>query len=79
MVTESDLNIALSLCEVCPVSDIDIVSKTLLAVFDSRNKTMPLLKAIVEKEVINTGINYISLDFYLYIELFLLTTRHFAL
>ncbi|PKC12463.1 hypothetical protein RhiirA5_496913 [Rhizophagus irregularis] len=54
LVTESDLNIALSLCEVCPVSDIDIVSKTLLAVFDSRNKTMPLLKAIVEKEVINT-------------------------
>ncbi|RIA90709.1 hypothetical protein C1645_875920 [Glomus cerebriforme] len=53
-ITESDLNIALSLCEVCPVSDIDVVSKTLLAVFDSRNKTMPLLKAIIEKEVINT-------------------------
>jgi hypothetical protein len=78
LVTESDLNIALSLCEVCPVSDIDTVSKTLLAVFDSRNKTMPLLRAIIEKEVINTGI-IIFIDFYSNIELFLLTTRNFAL
>ncbi|CAI2172941.1 5991_t:CDS:10 [Funneliformis geosporum] len=54
LITESDLNIALSLCEVCPVSDIDEVAKTLLAVFDSRNKTMSLLKAIIEKEVIST-------------------------
>jgi hypothetical protein len=59
--TESDLNITLSLCEVCPVSDIDEVSKTLLAVFESRNKTMPLLKAIIEKEVINTGMEFLFL------------------
>ncbi|RIB13611.1 hypothetical protein C2G38_1974674 [Gigaspora rosea] len=54
LMTESDLNIALSLCEVCPVSDIDDVSRVLLAVFDSRNKTMPLLKGVIEKEVLNT-------------------------
>lgn len=53
--TESDLNIALSLCKVCPVSSIDEVARMLLAVFDSRNKTMPLLKAIIEKEVESTG------------------------
>ncbi|CAG8730319.1 10225_t:CDS:10, partial [Racocetra persica] len=45
---------SLSLCDVCPVSDIDDVSRVLLAVFDSRNKTMPLLKGIIEKEVSNT-------------------------
>ncbi|CAJ0836147.1 20802_t:CDS:10 [Entrophospora sp. SA101] len=54
LITDSDLSIALSLCEVCPVSDIDEVSRVLLAVFDSRHQTMPLLKAIIEKEVANT-------------------------
>ncbi|CAG8518713.1 24789_t:CDS:10 [Dentiscutata erythropus] len=54
LMTESDLNIALSLCEVCPVSDIDDVSRVLLSVFDSRNKTMPLLKGVIEKEVLST-------------------------
>jgi hypothetical protein len=49
------LSIALSLCEVCPVSDIDEVSRVLLAVFDSRYKTMSLLKATIEKEVASTG------------------------
>ncbi|CAJ0759658.1 22515_t:CDS:2, partial [Entrophospora sp. SA101] len=50
LITDSDLSIALSLCEVCPVSDIDEVSQVLFAVFDSRHKTMSLLKAIIEKE-----------------------------
>ncbi|CAG8692440.1 10998_t:CDS:2, partial [Acaulospora colombiana] len=54
LVTDSDLSIALSLCEVCPVSDIDEVAKTLFAVFDSHNKAMPILKAIIEKEVSST-------------------------
>ncbi|CAG8574310.1 8733_t:CDS:10, partial [Diversispora eburnea] len=54
LVTESDLNVALSLCKVCPVSGIDEVARMLLAVFDSRNKAMPLLKAIIEKEVQST-------------------------
>ncbi|CAH1760475.1 9376_t:CDS:10 [Entrophospora sp. SA101] len=54
LITDSDLSIALSLCEVCPVSDIDEVSQVLFAVFDSRHKTMSLLKAIIEKEVTNT-------------------------
>ena len=38
---------------------IDEVSKTLLGVFGSRNKTMPLMKAIIEKEVTNTGMKFI--------------------
>ncbi|KAG9291425.1 hypothetical protein G9A89_021843 [Geosiphon pyriformis] len=54
LITDSDLNIVMSLCEVCPVSDIDEVAQVLLNVFESRNRTMPLLKAVIEKEVINT-------------------------
>ncbi|KAG9288022.1 hypothetical protein G9A89_017617 [Geosiphon pyriformis] len=54
LITDSDLNIVISLCEVCPVSDIDEVTQVLLTVFESRNRTMPLLKAFIEKEVINT-------------------------
>ncbi|CAO3626389.1 unnamed protein product [Cunninghamella echinulata] len=54
MLVESDLNISLSLCDVCPASDIDDVANVLLASFSSRGKTMVLLKAVIEKEVQST-------------------------
>ncbi|KAI9491357.1 hypothetical protein BDB00DRAFT_874401 [Zychaea mexicana] len=54
MLVEFDLNIALSLCDVCPSSDIDEVANVLLACFASRGKTLVLLEAVIEKEVINT-------------------------
>ncbi|KAI8137099.1 hypothetical protein BJV82DRAFT_547510 [Fennellomyces sp. T-0311] len=54
MLVEFDLNIALSLCDVCPSSDIDEVANVLLACFASRNKTLVLLEAVIEKEVNNT-------------------------
>ena len=52
---EFDLNIALSLCDVCPSADIDEVANVLLACFASRNKTLVLLEAVIEKEVNNTS------------------------
>lgn len=55
MLVEFDLNIALSLCDVCPSSDIDEVANVLLACFVSRNKTLVLLEAVIEKEVNNTS------------------------
>lgn len=55
MLVNSDLNISLSLCDVCPASDIDDVANVLLASFSSRGKTMTLLKAVIEKEVQSTG------------------------
>ncbi|ORX62830.1 hypothetical protein DM01DRAFT_1403269 [Hesseltinella vesiculosa] len=54
MLVESDLSISLSLCDVCPASDVDDVANALLASFASRGKTMVLLKAVIEKEVQRT-------------------------
>lgn len=54
MLVEFDLNIALSLCDVCPASDIEEAANVLLACFASRGKTLVLLEAVIEKEVNNT-------------------------
>ncbi|KAI9269931.1 hypothetical protein BY458DRAFT_182532 [Sporodiniella umbellata] len=48
---ESDMDVALSVCDVCPASDASTISNTLLTVFESKNKLLPVLKAIVEREV----------------------------
>ena len=53
VVTNSDLDIALSLCEVCPEQN--ELSKVLIAVFDSQNKLIDFLKAISDYEVNRTG------------------------
>ncbi|CAG8612074.1 12667_t:CDS:10, partial [Ambispora leptoticha] len=54
LITGSDLSIVLSLCEVCPVFDIDEVAHMLLMIFESRGSTMALMKAVIEKEVFST-------------------------
>ncbi|RCH89644.1 Ras GTPase activating protein ira2 [Rhizopus azygosporus] len=54
MFVSMDLNIALSLCDVCPASDIEDAANALLACFASRGKTLDLLKAVIRKEVENT-------------------------
>ncbi|KAL0094889.1 hypothetical protein F4703DRAFT_1902562 [Phycomyces blakesleeanus] len=54
MLVEFSPNIVLSLCEACPASDIDNVVQALLVSFRSRNKTMLLLKALIEREVQTT-------------------------
>ncbi|SAM09354.1 hypothetical protein [Absidia glauca] len=54
MLVDSDLNISLSLCDVCPAAEIDDVANALLASFSSRGKIMVLLKAVIEKEVQGT-------------------------
>lgn len=55
MLVDFDLNISLSLCDVCPAAEIDDVANALLASFSSRGKIMVLLKAVIEKEVQGTG------------------------
>lgn len=55
MLVGVDLNIALSLCDVCPASDIEDAANALLACFASRGKSLVLLKAVIQKEVQNTG------------------------
>ncbi|KAF8979403.1 Ras GTPase activating protein ira2 [Entomortierella lignicola] len=55
LIASPDLTLVLSLCHVCPVSEIDDLAIVLLHVFDSRGLTMPLLKAIIMKEVRETS------------------------
>lgn len=57
---DADLTIAMSLCDVCPMSDLDEVAHILLTCFESRQRTLPLLKAVIEREVANTG-NHIGM------------------
>jgi len=64
VVTNSDLDIALSLCEVCPINEQDELSKVLVAVFDSQNKLLDFFKAIFDNEVNRTGKKNINLTFY---------------
>ncbi|KAF9579343.1 Ras GTPase activating protein ira2, partial [Lunasporangiospora selenospora] len=55
LIASPDLTLVLSLCQVCPVSEIDDLAIVLLHVFESRGLAMPLLKAIIMKEVRETG------------------------
>lgn len=55
MLVQSDSKLALTFCEMCPSTAIEDVSNVLLACFASRHKSMILLKAVIEKEVENTG------------------------
>lgn len=55
LVNDNDLTIALSLCDVCPASDIEDAANALLSCFASRGKILTLLKAVIHKEVHNTG------------------------
>ncbi|RCI02984.1 Ras GTPase activating protein ira2, partial [Rhizopus stolonifer] len=54
MLVNSEMEIALTLCAVCPSSDISGLAEILLICFESRRKIIPLLKAVVEREVIRT-------------------------
>lgn len=55
MIVDADMEIVMSLCEVCPSSDTTGVSEILLICFESRGKVVPLLKAVVQKEISLTG------------------------
>ncbi|KAI9265605.1 hypothetical protein BY458DRAFT_438052 [Sporodiniella umbellata] len=52
LLVESDIEIALSLGNVCSVGDSTGVAETLLATFESKNKILFLLETIIEKEVV---------------------------
>ncbi|KAG0747979.1 hypothetical protein G6F62_000155 [Rhizopus arrhizus] len=54
IIVYSDLNITISLCEICPSAKIDNVASVLLACYASRNKTMQLFKVVIQKEVETT-------------------------
>lgn len=47
----SHINITLSLCDVCPATEVDEFAKALLNIFDSKGKCLNLVKAVVNHEV----------------------------
>ncbi|KAI8363872.1 hypothetical protein EDC96DRAFT_558843 [Choanephora cucurbitarum] len=51
MLVDSDMDIVMSLCEVCPSPDTTDVAEVLLICFESRSKVMPLLRAVVQREI----------------------------
>ena len=55
MLVDADMEIVLSLCEVCPSTDTTGVAEILLTSFESRFNVVPLLKAVVQKEISLTG------------------------
>ncbi|CAO3589215.1 unnamed protein product [Absidia cylindrospora] len=54
MIVDSDMEIALSLCEVCPAIDTTGLAEVLLACFESRRKELILMKAVIDREVMAT-------------------------
>ncbi|CAG8517845.1 8557_t:CDS:10 [Diversispora eburnea] len=51
IIATSDIDISLSLCEVHNPADEDEVARVLIAVFDSHNKAIDLLRALFSKEI----------------------------
>lgn len=49
------MEIALSLCHVCPAADTTETAKILLHCFKVKNKLVPLLDYLIDKEVKTTG------------------------
>ncbi|KAI9005808.1 hypothetical protein CLU79DRAFT_712957 [Phycomyces nitens] len=51
MVVGDELEIAMSLCDVSPSTEASEIAEILLMCFDTRQKTLPFLKALIKKEV----------------------------
>lgn len=49
------MEIALSLCRVCPTPDTSEVANVLIKCFSANNKLLPLMKQVIEKEVRTAG------------------------
>lgn len=52
---DSDIDVALTLCDVCSSADASGVAKVLLTCYESQGKIINLLQAIIEREVLSTG------------------------
>ena len=48
--------LALTICEICPPSEVEIMISVLLNVFDTRASLLALIKLMIEREVSHTGI-----------------------
>uniref|UniRef100_A0A0W0FVQ0 Ras-GAP domain-containing protein n=1 Tax=Moniliophthora roreri TaxID=221103 RepID=A0A0W0FVQ0_MONRR len=54
LVKESDLSLAVAICETCPPSEVDGMISVLLNLFNARASLMKLLKVMIDREVAQT-------------------------
>ena len=47
--------LALTVCEICPAGEVDMMISVLLNIFDTRVSLMTLIKRMIEHEVAQTG------------------------
>jgi len=47
--------LAMTICEICPPSEVEIMISVLLNIFDSRSSLLSLIKLMIEREVAQTG------------------------
>ncbi|KDR84288.1 hypothetical protein GALMADRAFT_87191 [Galerina marginata CBS 339.88] len=54
LVRGSDMVLAMTICEICPPAEVEIMISVLLNIFDSRPALMGLIKLMIEREVAQT-------------------------
>jgi len=47
--------LALTVCEICPATEVDMMISVLLNIFDTRVSLMALIRRMIEHEVAQTG------------------------
>ena len=52
--------LAMTMCEICPPSEVEIIINVLLNVFDSHDSLVALLKLTIEREIAHTGVYLLS-------------------
>jgi hypothetical protein len=62
--------LALTICDICPVSEVDMMISVLLNVFNTRASLLSLMKAMIEKEVATCGMHYLFYTYPMVLELF---------
>lgn len=55
MICRPDLTLALALCKICGSSDFEELTEIILNIFDYKKGVIKFLKAVIEKEVADTG------------------------
>ncbi|KAF8165773.1 hypothetical protein B0H34DRAFT_794124 [Crassisporium funariophilum] len=55
LVRGSDMVLAMTICEICPPGEVEIMISVLLNIFDSRASLMALIKLMIEREVAQTN------------------------
>ncbi|KAF5334397.1 hypothetical protein D9611_013526 [Ephemerocybe angulata] len=51
----SDMVLAMTMCEICPPSEVEAIIPVLLSVFDTRESMLALLKLMIEREISQTA------------------------